>query len=189
MQSEDTTTPDPEFEKAFAAHRAGRLADAIAAYAQILKARPERHDALNNLGVALRQAGRLQAAETCYRRLLSLTDPTAGLNVNLANSLRDQGKLDEAYLFYRDAIERDSDSASAWHGLGLVERDLVRLDQSIDAFDKALPLSQDNDQYLWDRALSLLRAGRYKEGFEAYETRWSQTNQNKIESAASEWEG
>ena len=189
MSPQDSTASDPAFEKALAAHRDGRLAEAITAYAKILKTQPDRNDVLNNLGISLRQSGRFQAAETCYRRLIALAGSNAGLSVNLANCLRDQGKLDDALSFYRDAIDRDPDSDSAWHGLGLVERDLERLTGSLDAFGKALALSQNSDQYLWDRALSLLRAGRYRDGFKAYESRWTQANQNKIPSTAPEWDG
>jgi len=58
---------------------------------RFLKSNPNRQDALNNLGVALRQSGQFAAAETCYRRLLALSGPTSGLCVNLGNCLRDQG--------------------------------------------------------------------------------------------------
>ncbi len=183
MTPQDTSSPqntadqESAFDKAFAAHRAGNLAEAIAGYTELLQESPDRNDALNNLGVAFRQSGRYQAAEICYRRLLVLEDSNAGLCVNLANCLRDQGKLDETSTFCRRAIDHDSESASAWHGLGLIERDLENLEDSVAAFDKAIALSPDGDQYAWDRFLSLLRLGDYRAGFEAYESRWTQPGQ------------
>ena len=186
---QDTADQDSAFEDAFAAHRAGNLAEAIAGYTALLQKSPDRTDALNNLGVAFRQSGRYQAAEICYRRLLVLEEPNAGLCVNLANCLRDQGKLDEASTFYRQSIDEDAESASAWHGLGLIERDLENLEESVAAFDKAIALSPDGDQYAWDRSLSLLRLGDYRAGFEAYESRWTQPGQKKPSSGTPEWDG
>ena len=186
---QDTADRDSVFETAFAAHRAGNLAEAIAGYIALLQESPHRKDALNNLGVAFRQSGRCQAAEICYRRLLVLEEPNAGLCVNLANCLRDQGKIDEASTYYRRAIDYDAESASAWHGLGLIERDLENLEESVAAFDKAIALSPDGDQYTWDRSLSLLRLGDYRAGFEAYESRWTQPGQKKPSTQTPEWDG
>lgn len=191
MTQQESFSLDSLFQAGLSAHRKGDLSKALTLYFRVLQKSPNRADALNNLGVALRQSGKYGAAEICYRRLQNEAPPTAGLCVNLGNVLRDQGRLTDSETAYRDALRLDSNSPSALHGLGLVLRDLERMDESIDAFDQALIVAEpDNvDQYNWDRSLSLLRAGRYREGFKAYESRWCQAGQQKHNSSAPEWDG
>ena len=54
--------------QALALHRAGRLADAITAYQQILALQPGIPEVHNNLGLALAASGKLEEAVQAYRR-------------------------------------------------------------------------------------------------------------------------
>ena len=56
------------FEKAVAAHRAGRLDEALGGYAEAVERDPQSSQAYNNMGVALRAQGAFHAAVASYRR-------------------------------------------------------------------------------------------------------------------------
>lgn len=160
------------FQEAMKHHESGDLTAAIETYNRILRANPSAHDALNNLGVALRATGQREAAVVAYRRLLSIRRPTASTMVNLGNVLRELGQFDECVSAFDQALALDPKARGALFGMGLVSRDRNWLTQSLSYFDRALEHAPNDPDLNWDRAQTLLRMGDYERGFEAYEWRW-----------------
>ncbi|WP_114090497.1 tetratricopeptide repeat protein [Thalassospira profundimaris] len=162
---------DNIFARAVAAHRAGRLDEAIALYGAILRNRPDQPDILNNLGVALRRSKQFDAAMVAYRRSAALRPDNAGLWSNMGNCLREMMRFDEARAAHEQSLARDTNDKSHLFNAGLVYRDLNRFAEAIDYFNKALAIDPDYTEALWDRSLAYLALGQYEAGWKAYEVR------------------
>ncbi len=108
-------------------HRAGRLAEATAAYRRLLAIRPDLAEAHNNLGLVLwRQAERAQAVAS-FLRALALRPDLADAHNNLGNALLAEGRLDEAAARYQQVIALRPGQAEAYNSLGNILRRQGRL--------------------------------------------------------------
>jgi tetratricopeptide (TPR) repeat protein len=94
-------------------HRAGRLAEAEAAYRAVLAAEPENVDALHLLGVVAFQTGRLELAAELIGRSLTLAEGNAAAHSNLGNVRTAQGRLEEAVRCFDRALELQPDFPDA----------------------------------------------------------------------------
>ena len=111
-------------------HRAGRLAEAAAAYRKILAIRPDIAEAHNNLGIILAQQGKLDEARhgSSKRSLSGRTTPKR--TTTWAMCCSSQGKLDEAAARYEQALALRPDYAEAHNNLGIIARQQGKLDQA-----------------------------------------------------------
>ena len=91
------------FERALAHHQAGRLAEAEAAYREVLAAEPEHPQALHLLGVIAHQAGHHEIAVSFIRQALGHRPDYAEAHNNLGNALMALGRWQEAALACREA--------------------------------------------------------------------------------------
>src|SRR4029079_15154567 len=89
---------------ASAAHRAGRLDEAISSYLRLLAAKPYNADLHNNLGVALRLVGKLDAAVAHHRQSLELDPDNPALHSNLGNALPVANRTREAVRHHLQAV-------------------------------------------------------------------------------------
>ena len=79
----------------------GRPEEAVAAYREALRHKPDLPDLYNNLGLALRQADRLEEAAAALREAVRRAPQDAQAQGNLAGVLKELGRLDEAEAAYR----------------------------------------------------------------------------------------
>ncbi|MDP6590111.1 MAG: tetratricopeptide repeat protein [Alphaproteobacteria bacterium] len=163
---------DRLFEKAMAAHRDGRLDEAIQGYGEAIEINPESSRAFNNMGVALRARGAFHAAVASYRRAIAIKSDDAGSHSNLGNALRALGRHDEAEASHRQALALDADYLEARYNLGLVLKDQGKFDEGIQCLVEAVRRKADYVDAHWDLALAWLMMGDLKQGFEEYEWRW-----------------
>ncbi|NJA90177.1 tetratricopeptide repeat protein [Rhodocyclus tenuis] len=124
---------------ALAAHQAGRLEEAVAAYRQILAVDRQHVDALHLLGVALQQTGDSVAAEALMREALALGE-NALILVNLGFLLQDTQRLPAAEAAFCRALELAPDLGDAHNALGKVLRLDGRLDEAEAHIRRALAL-------------------------------------------------
>lgn len=176
-------------DQGIAHHRAGRLAEAVAAYGQVLALDGHNRSAANNMGVALRLLGRREAAEALYRRCLALNPDDPSALVNLGNVLRDLGRLEEAEAAHRRALDLDPGGRGGAYGLGLVYRDAKRLDESRQWLERARLLSPEDPDLNWDLAQTLLCANDYRRGFAQYEWRWRLKDVRRPDYGRPAWTG
>ena len=94
-------------------HRAGRLAEAAAAYRKILALRPDIAEAHNDLGNVLLSQGKLDEAAAQYERALALKPGLFQAHNNLGCIFQVQGKLDRAVAQFERAIALRPDYAEA----------------------------------------------------------------------------
>jgi len=123
---------------AIAAHKAGRLEDAISGYRTVLEQVPDHVDALTNLGVALRARGDGEAAIAVYGQALAAEPGHANANYNLGNAYRAIGNNESAVVHFRAAIAAQPGYLDAYANLALTLRDLKRLDEALAAAEAGL---------------------------------------------------
>lgn len=110
-------------------------------------------------------------------------------NLGAAHASLEQGQ--KALRAYRRALIIGPDFAPAWYNLGnLLEKDDA-IDPAVRAHDRAILLAPDNADYQFNRALVLLLAGRFADGFSAFEHRWRSAAQTTAwrEPGRALWDG
>jgi Flp pilus assembly protein TadD len=85
-------------------HRAGRLAEAEAAYRRVLAAQPDNPDALHLLGVIATQVGRAEAGLPLLRRAVQLLPDVAEFHLHLGQALHAVGQREPALASLAEAI-------------------------------------------------------------------------------------
>lgn len=107
------------FEKALALEATNPKA-AIAAYAEAIRAEPERVDARINLGRLLHETRRLAEAERVYVDGIETCGPDSLLLFNLAVLLDDRGRKTSAIEVYEAALRVDPSLADAHYNVSLI---------------------------------------------------------------------
>jgi tetratricopeptide (TPR) repeat protein len=133
--------------QAAARHCAGRFAEAITYYKQILSLKPDLPEVYNNLGHALAALDKPDAAVAAFRRAIELkpVNPEALCNWGLA--LTELGRLDDAEAKYRRAIAVSPGFAGAYNNLGLLLKERGRLNEARMAFEQAIRLAPNSVSY------------------------------------------
>ena len=170
--SEPTPAAQPRpFEAILAAIEAKRYPEAVALAEAAVRETPERSDAWNALGVALRVSGDPRAAMGCHRRALDLTPGSAAALVNLGNAALELDRVDEAGALLR-AVAAQRPTAKYQSDLGHVLNDAGLYRDALAAFDAALALEPGNARARCERGQILLRLGRHSEGWSDFASRW-----------------
>ncbi len=170
--SAQEVTPDQLFQRAAALHRQGKIDLAIVAYRKILQMAPGHAGVWGNLGVALRTKGDFAAAVIAYKRALEIAPGDPGITGNLGNALKDMDRLDEALEAHQTAAAAQPDDFNIRYNYGIALREAALYERSIVELEAAIALDPEAAHPQWDRAIALLHLGRFREGWEAYETRW-----------------
>jgi len=179
---ENTQPPNPsvamvgtEAEKmmrhAAAAHRAGRLPEAVAIYNRLLQRFPFNAELHNNIGVALRAMGRFEAAIAHYRQSLALEPNNAAHHSNLGNALRSVSRCEEALQHHFRAVGIADNYVEGFFNLGLTLRDMGRLEEAQGCFQRVLQLTPTHPRAQVEIAVTKLMRGDLAAGFAEYEAR------------------
>jgi tetratricopeptide (TPR) repeat protein len=147
----------------------GQTPEAVTHYEQALKLQPHFPAAMNNLANILRQQGKTEQAVALYREALRLRPDYAEAMINLATGLCDLGRLDEAIESCRAALQLQPDSVDARINLGTFLQNKMCHEEALLLFDEALQRNPTSIDAQWNKALSLLALGQYKEGWRLHE--------------------
>ncbi len=131
------TTGLATFERGLAAHRAGRVSEAIEAYRAAVAKDPGLAPAQFNLGQLLREQGDFAAAATAFERAAKLRPRAADAWLNAGICRESLGDLDRALECYREAARLDPPSPVAEFNSGNVLRKLGDLPAARAAFAAA----------------------------------------------------
>lgn len=149
-------------------HQAGRHAEAVAGYRQLLQADPGQAEVYVNIGIALKAQGQLGEAVACYKQAIQLKPELVEAHYNLANALKDQGRHTEAIESYEQAIELKPDFAQAYYNLGNTLRSCGRLAEAVGNYRQAVRLKDDYPAAHVNLAMTLKDLGRTDEAVENY---------------------
>jgi tetratricopeptide (TPR) repeat protein len=125
------------YDQALSLHRAGRLAEAVALYRNVLTRQPAHCDALHMLGAAQMQAGQFQEALHSLDEALKINSRDPGLHYNRGRALQALNRLAEALAGYERALALKPDFAEAWNNRGLILRDMQRTEEALTSFRRA----------------------------------------------------
>jgi tetratricopeptide (TPR) repeat protein len=114
----DASLASETLSKGIAAQSAGRLAEAAAAYRQVLTYDPNNRFAYYNLGLIDQTNGALASAESNYRLALDIDPEFLPAMFNLAITRHDLGDLEGSIDIYRQIIQLAPDNADAHLNLG-----------------------------------------------------------------------
>jgi tetratricopeptide (TPR) repeat protein len=149
----------------------GNLGEALSLYAAAMKADCGSAEAASNHGVVLNELNRPADALVSLDRALILRPDSVPALYNRGNALLALNRLAEALRSYDRAIALDRSHVDAWYNRGNALRELRRHDEALASFRQALVLAPARHDIGVNAALTLLRMGRLREGFAAYECR------------------
>jgi serine/threonine protein kinase len=119
----------------------GLIDEAIKAYREALRIKPDDAEAHNNLGIALYDKGLLDDAIAVYQEAIRLNPGSAETHNNLGKALSDKGLLDDAIAAYQEAIHLNPGVAKARNNLGIALYDKGLLDDAIAAYQEEIRLN------------------------------------------------
>ena len=150
-----------------------RYADGLESFDRALALDPLYAQAHSNRSAALTELQRpVEALDACDRALeLDPNFPAAHLQ--RGNALSDLQRYEEAEASFSRAIELDPVLPEAHNNRGNALKDLGRPDEALAGFERALELKGgEYPSAEFNRALVLLSAGDYEQGWKGYEQRW-----------------
>ncbi|ABC36978.1 tetratricopeptide repeat protein [Burkholderia thailandensis] len=156
------------FDRAFAAHRAGRLDDAEHGYRAALATNPANADALHLFGVLRHQQGRHEEAADLVGRAVELRPNDAALQLNLGNAFKALGRLDDAIERFRNALTLAPEFPLAHYNLGNAYAAQERHDDAVDAFQRALALAPGDASIHNNLGNALNALGRHGDALAAF---------------------
>ncbi|WP_404822664.1 tetratricopeptide repeat protein [Burkholderia anthina] len=159
---------DSAFDRAYAAHRAGHLAEAEHGYRAALATNPADADALHLFGVLRHQQGQHAEAADLVGRAVALRPRDAALQLNLGNALKALGRLDEAIDRFRNALTLAPEFPLAHYNLGNAYAALQRHEDAVDAFSRALRLTPDDASIHNNLGNALNALGRHDDALAAF---------------------
>jgi len=170
-QAASPPSPEVPLRRAADAHRAGRLDEAEALYAQAIRVDPGNALATHYLGVLAMQRGNLVRGEQLMRRALAARGDIPDFHANLGLCLRRLGNAAEAIECHRRAAGLDPRNPDRHSNLAIALQDEGRIGEALESFARALALDPGHAEAHYNRALAYLVSGDFRRGWEEYEWR------------------
>ncbi len=134
-------TSAKHIEAGIAAHRDGRLEDALTAYRAALAAAPDDAEAASLTGFVLLHLGRLEEAGPLLRAAAEREPDAVGLQLNFAEYLEKTGDPQQAVSRLQRALRAHPGAPRAWERVGDLYVTLQHLNPAAEAYGRALALA------------------------------------------------
>ncbi|SFM98292.1 Flp pilus assembly protein TadD, contains TPR repeats [Formivibrio citricus] len=155
--------------QAVAHHQAGRLAEAAAAYQQVLEQAPKDVDVLHLLGLLAHQSGKSELGLKLVSEALG-HDPRFARGYNtLGFILRDRGIQEEAINCYRAALEIKPGYVEARNNLAAALLDTGCAEEALLHSEQAMAASPDSPEVLYNHGNILKELARFDEAAASFE--------------------
>lgn len=151
----------------------GRFDEAIEAQKSVTDLMPTSARAWSNYGTALLAANRHEEAIAALIQAVTLDSYDPELHYNLGNALLTSGDPATAEGAFLRALRFQPNHIGALTNLGAALKDQKQLDEAEALLRGATILDPDNIDLKWNLAIVLLTAGKFEEGWSAYEARRS----------------
>lgn len=133
---------------------------------------PHSAEAHFQLGLLLQNRFKFDDAIMRFRRVLEIDSRHATAHAVLGEALVLQGKFEEAKQHLKTAVDLNPKLTSVYDNLGVIAENQGRRDEALGCFAKALEINPDFAGSHFNRAVTLLRRGDFKNGLTEYEWRW-----------------
>lgn len=163
-----------------AAHQTGRIIDAIGHYEAAVELKPGAVDLLNTLGALHAQTESLKKAEVYYKRALQVEPDSLSAHYNLGNLHLRRGLLAPAAEQYRFVLERDPDHLSTLCNMGRTCHRMGCFQEALHYYERGLAIDPCQPELRFNRAITLLLNGKWREAWSDYEWRFRCHNRNRI---------
>jgi tetratricopeptide (TPR) repeat protein len=168
----------------------GDIHAAISTYREAICLKPDYADAYNNLGNALRALGQTDNALRSYEYAVHLKPDYAEAYNNLANILAEKAEVEQAALLYHAALKHNNRYVAALNNLGKISREQHFLEASHEYYRRSIEIDPDESESHWGLANLLLLEGKFEEGWNEYEWRWSLAGcPDRLETGRPLWDG
>ena len=157
------------FQQGLSSHQLGQLAQAKAAYEQVLLRQPKHFDALHLLGVIAAQTKNPALAADLIGKAIEINRSSASAYSNHGNALQELKRLNEALTSYDKAIALEPDYADAFYNRGTALKELKRLDDALLSYDKAIAIKPDYADAFYNRGTALQELKRLDDALTSYD--------------------
>jgi tetratricopeptide (TPR) repeat protein len=154
----------------------GRAREAGSCYLQALAIKPDLVEARVNLANVFLSAGDIDHAIEWYGLAIALKPDLPEAHKNLGDAYRVQEQLDLAIAAYERAVTLRPGYADALNELGGLLRNKRDLEGAVARYREALTAEPEHPRAGFAEALALLLQGELRDGWAAYERRWSSTD-------------
>ena len=149
-------------------HRAGRLAEAVEIYQQILQATPDNADALHLMGNAVLQLGDADLSLSLISRASALFPENTAYLLSLGMAYRVKKLFEMALDCYFRVLEIEPNSASVYFGMGNTLQCQGKLNEAAQSFIRALELNPGFIEARYNLANIEKSLGNYTEAIANY---------------------
>jgi predicted O-linked N-acetylglucosamine transferase (SPINDLY family) len=149
-------------------HRAGRVAQAEAAYRQILATQGDQFDALHNLGLICAATGRHGEAAELIKAATQLRPDNFEAHSNLGNVYCGMARFRDAEAAFQQALLLSPGNAGIQNNLATVLGQLNRFDEALAMLQAAIATNPNSPEMRANLGNVLHRLDRYDEALEAY---------------------
>lgn len=167
------TDPQLFFLLGMVLHKTKRDAEAVTWLRRAVELQPASANFLSGLGYASQGNGQHDKALVHFARAAQLEPDKADHFYSLGVAEFNLNRLEQAAVAFEKAVKLNPRDIASWNNLGKLYKQFNRLEDSIAAYNHALAVSPGFELAKHGRAISLLTAGRWAEGFREYESRWS----------------
>lgn len=153
-----------------------RWNEAIEFLVTLLSISPGDQEALLNLGICQSAMGNFKAAISTLNTLIKKNPSAESAWTNLGYLYLEDGDLENASLSFEKALLLNPKLVPALIGSGNLRNELQDYETGLHFFNLAQSIQPNNPLVRWNKALSLLRLGKYEEGWKLYEARQALPN-------------
>src|SRR5579885_719879 len=157
------------FEVGCKAEEAGRHAEAVTAYKEALRLKPDDEAAWFDLGAAYGLLGQYDKEVSAEQEAIRLKPDDADAWRGLGVAYGHLGQYDKEVSAEQEAIRLKPDDADAWRGLGAAYGLLGQYDKAVSAYQEALRLKPDDEAAWFELGLAYHALGQQSEVLKVYE--------------------
>jgi tetratricopeptide (TPR) repeat protein len=168
MLSKAPNAPSPHYNLGVAYGELGRYQDAVEAFKQAIRIKPDYAEAHCNLGVAYGKLGRWQEAIEAFSQAIKIKTDYAEAHYNLGVAYGKLGRYQEAVEAYKQAIRIKPDYAEAYYNLGVAYGELGRYQEAVESYKQAIRIKPDYAEAHYSRGVAYNSIGRYQDAVEPY---------------------
>lgn len=150
-------------------YKLGRHAEAVRAYEDAVRLKPDYAAAYTNMGIALGELGRRDDALRAYHVAIREKPEDGDAHYNLGLTLADLRRWAQALDAFREAARLNPADADALYNIGLMLNLLGRHEDAAQAYSEAVRLRPDYANAWGNLGITAYLLGRYSDSVEAFE--------------------